>query len=116
MPFEELKNNIREIKENSEKYTDNSIRLIRLWIFKVFTKSVSLFIKFIFLILFVFLFIIFLSISLALFFAKITDSYLYGFLIVSGIYLLMILLIVYVKPRFMDKILLKNLSEIFFDD
>jgi hypothetical protein len=116
MPFEDVKDNIREIRENSEKYAESTIKLVKLWLFKVFAKSVSLFIKFIFVLLFVVFCLIFLSVSLALFLSDITGSYVYGFLIVSGIYAILIILLIYLKPVFIDKLILRNLSEIIFDD
>jgi hypothetical protein len=70
----------------------------------------------VFVLLFVVFCLIFLSVSLALFLSDITCSYVYGFLIVSGIYAVLVILLIYLKPVFIDKLILRNLSEIIFDD
>lgn len=116
MPFENLKDNLNEIQEESKAYIDNNIAYFKLWGFKVIMKSTTVALKFVLLTLCVSLFIIFASVALALTIGKLLDSYIYGFLIVSGIYLILAILLSFVKPKIVEGKILKRFSEIFFND
>lgn len=116
MPFENLKDNLNEIQEESKAYIDSNIAYFKLWGFKVIMQSTTVVLKFVLLTLCVSLFIVFASVALALTIGKFLDSYVYGFLIVAGIYLALAILLSFVKPKIVEGKILKRFSEIFFND
>ena len=60
--------------------------------------------------------LLFISIAGALAIGKVLDSTVFGFLIVSGIYLILALLLFLVKDKMVEGPILEKFSEIFFND
>lgn len=47
MPFEEIKENLEDIQENTKAYVETSLAYYKLWGFKVAMKSTTVMVKFI---------------------------------------------------------------------
>lgn len=116
MAFEELKENVDSIQENAKAYLESSISYYKLWGFKVAMKSTTMIIKFFLISICLMIFLLFISIAGAIALGEMMDSYLIGFLIIAGIYLILALLLFLVKDKIVEGPILEKFSEIFFND
>ena len=116
MALEELKDNIDDIQENAKAYVENSIAYYKLWGFKVAMKSTTLILKFILIAICMMIVLLFLSVAAALAIGDLLDSYVLGFLIVAGVYLVLAILLFMVKDKIVEGPILEKFSEIFFNE
>ncbi len=116
MAFQDIKEDLEQIQEESKAYINSSLAYYKLWGFKVAMKSTTMVLKFLLVILFASLFVLFASIALALVIGKALDNYIYGFLIVAGFYLLLTILVSLIKPQIVEGKILRKFSDIFFND
>lgn len=116
MAFQDIKDDIEQIQEETKALIDSNIAYFKLWGFKVTMKSTTIVLKFLLITLFATLFVLFASLALAIVIGKALDNYAYGFLIVAGFYLLLMLLAFLIKPQIVEGKILRNFSEIFFND
>lgn len=116
MAFQEINDNINKIQEDSKEFLETNIAYYKLWGFKVAMKSTTLVFKFFLILLFALLFIVFFSTALALLIGNLLDSYMLGFLIVAGFYFLLTIVVLFVKSKGVERLLLRRFSEIFFND
>ena len=116
MALEELQNNVEEIQKNTKAYIESSIAYYKLWGFKVAMKSTTLALKFFLIAICLVVVLLFVSVAGAIAIGKLLDSYVFGFLIVAGIYLVLALLLFLVKDKIVEGPILEKFSEIFFND
>ncbi|MEC4003548.1 competence protein [Flavobacterium sp. SUN052] len=116
MAFEELKENTDAIQENAKAYLESSISYYKLWGFKVAMKSTTLILKFFLIAMCLMIVLLFISIAGAMALGNLFHSYPIGFLIVSGIYLVLALLLFLVKDKIVEGPILEKFSDIFFND
>jgi hypothetical protein len=116
MAFEELKQNAEGIQENTKAYIETSLAYYKLWGFKVAMKSTTLMVKFFLIAFCLMIVLLFISIAGALVFGEMLNSYPLGFLSVAGIYLVLALILFFVKDRIVEGPILAKFSEIFFND
>lgn len=115
MAFDEWDDNAKSIKKETKSYIDSTIGYYKLWGLKVVAKSTKFLFKFI-VTMFCFLMLLFFaSMAGAMAIGNLIESQVVGFLIVTGFYLIITILILFTKNRFLDKIILKKLSSIFFE-
>ena len=114
--LEELKENVDNIQENTKAYIETSLAYYKLWGFKVAMKSTTLMVKFFLIAFCLMIVLLFISIAGALVFGEMLNSYPLGFLSVAGIYLVLALLLFFVKDRIVEGPILTKFSEIFFND
>jgi len=114
--LEELKENVDNIQENTKAYIETSLAYYKLWGFKVAMKSTTLMVKFFLIAFCLMIVLLFISIAGALVFGEMLNSYPLGFLSVAGIYLVLALLLFFVKDRIVEGPILAKFSEIFFND
>ena len=114
--LEELKENVDNIQENTKAYIETSLAYYKLWGFKVAMKSTTLMVKFFLIAFCLVIVLLFISIAGALFFGEMLNSYPLGFLSVAGIYLVLALILFFVKDRIVEGPILAKFSEIFFND
>jgi hypothetical protein len=114
--LEELKENVDNIQENTKAYIETSLAYYKLWGFKVAMKSTTLMVKFFLIAFCLMIVLLFISIAGALVFGEMLNSYPLGFLSVAGIYLVLALLLYFVKDRIVEGPILAKFSEIFFND
>lgn len=116
MAFEEVKQSTEDIQKQARAYIESNVAYYKLLGFKVAMKSTTTILKFVF-IFFIFLFfILFISIAGAFAIADLLDSYALGFLIIGGVYLLMVLVLFLFKATIIERPVLEKFSEIFFND
>lgn len=116
MALEELQDNIEDIQENAKGYIESSIAYYKLWGFKVAMKSTTLALKFILIAICLMIVLLFVSVAGALAIGNLLDSYVYGFLIVAGVYLILAALLFMVKDKIVEGPILEKFSDIFFND
>jgi hypothetical protein len=116
MAFEEIKENVNQIQEETKAYLDSSAAYYKLWGFKVAMKSASTIIKFSLVAICLSMVLLFGSIAGAIALGYALDNFAYGFLIVSGIYLLITLVLFLLKDKIVEGPVMAKFSEIFFND
>jgi len=116
MAFDELQENVDDIQENTKAYIESSLAYYKLVGFKVAMKSTTLMVKFFLIAMCLLIVLLFISVAGALAFGKLVDSYVFGFLIVAGIYLVLALLLFLVKDKIIEGPVLERFSEIFFNE
>jgi len=116
MAFEELKEHTENIQDQAQAYIESNIAYYKLWGFKVAMKSTAMILKFILIGLSLCMVLLFCSIAGALAIGKYLDSYVFGFLIVAGIYIILTVLIFLTKNKIVEGPILEKFSEIFFND
>jgi hypothetical protein len=116
MAFEEIKENVNQIQEETKAYLDSSAAYYKLWGFKVAMKSASTIIKFSLVAICLSMVLLFGSIAGAIALGYVLDNFAYGFLIVSGIYLLITLALFLLKDKIVEGPVMAKFSEIFFND
>lgn len=104
------------IKSQAEKVVVNHIKYYKLWGFKIIAKSASGLVKVFFIGLMSFLTLFFLALSGAFALGKYFGSNGIGFLIVGGIFLLIVLILVLLRKYIFDKPVLHYFSDIYFKD
>ena len=114
--LEELKENVDNIQENTKAYIETSLAYYKLWGFKVAMKSTTLMVKFFLIAFCLMIVLLFISIAGALVFGEMLNSYPLGFLSVAGIYLVLALILFFVKDRIVEGPILAKFSEIFFNE
>lgn len=116
MAFDELKENTQQIQEEAKAYLESTIEYYKLWGFKIIMKSTKMVVKVLLLSFFLMMFLIFGSVSAALAIGEAMESYWLGFLIVAGIYLLLILLLLFVRSKIIERQILRRCSTFLFND
>ncbi|MFZ4678649.1 MAG: competence protein [Flavobacterium sp.] len=114
--LDELKENVESIQENTKAYIETSLAYYKLFGFKVAMKSTTLMVKFFLIAFCLMIVLLFISIAGAFVFAEMLSSYPLGFLSVAGIYLVLALILFFVKDRIVEGPILAKFSEIFFND
>lgn len=93
--------------EVGKKYVEKTIHYYKLKLLKSITEDVSSLIKIVLVGLLSTIILIFLSISLAIYLGNLLSNNAIGYLIVSGIYLIILLLIVAIRKKIEKRVLLK---------
>lgn len=108
---------IEQLFNHFKEYLTNQVKIIKIEIAEKISTIVSTIISLFWVSLFIVLFVIFAGVALALFLGKLTGSNYIGFLIVSGVYLLLAIILWKGKNRFI-KIPVMNflLRQLFKED
>jgi uncharacterized membrane protein YdbT with pleckstrin-like domain len=114
--LEKIKESVEEIQEKVKDVIDSNIAYYKLWLFKVVTKSATVVLKVLLLAFFLVMFLFFSSIALALFLGKLFENNIVGFLLVGVVYLVLMLIVYFLKDKIVESTILKNFSKIFFND
>ena len=116
MAFEELKEHTEDIQRQAKEYIENSAAYYKLWGFKVAMRSTTMILKFVLIAMSLSMVLLFGSIAGAIALGYALDNFAYGFLIVSGIYLLITLALFLLKDKIVEGPVMAKFSEIFFND
>lgn len=114
MAFEDVKENIDDLKKQAKELLDVNIRYYKLWAFKLFMKSTTMMLKMFLLAIMLLIVTIFFSIALALGIGYWLDNFAYGFLIVGLIYLGVAIVIYKVQDKIVEGPILARFSKLFF--
>jgi len=115
MAFEELKENTQQIQEETKAYIESSIHYYKLWGFQFAMKSTLIIARFLLLGFFLML-ALFGSLAAAFAIGEAIGSTSLGFLIVAGFYFVLIILIYFLRLRFVEKQVLQRFSDLFFNN
>jgi uncharacterized ion transporter superfamily protein YfcC len=89
MAFEEVKDNVEDLKNEAKRVIDANLKYYKLWGFKILMKSTTMMLKLFLLAVMLMIVTIFFSIAAALGIGYWLDNFAWGFLIVGIIYLVM---------------------------
>ncbi len=116
MAFEDLKGHTDTIQDQAKVYFESHLAYYKLWGFKVAMKSTTLIFKFVLIGLCLSMVLVFASVALAFAISAALDSYTFGFLSVGGMYLVVGVLLFFIKDKMVEGPILEKFSEIFFND
>ena len=116
MAFEELKEEMEQIQQETKAYLESSVSYYKLWGFKVAMKSTFVILKFLIMLLCLAMVLLFLSIAGAIAIGHAFDNLAYGFLIIGGVYLLLTIAFLLIKDKLIEGKVMAKFSEIFFND
>lgn len=112
MAFEEVKENVEDLKQQAKELLDANIRYYKLWGFKMLMKTNAMILKMIMLGILAILILLFFSVALALGIGYALDNHAYGFLIVGCIYLACFFIVYSVRDKIVEGQLLARFSRI----
>jgi hypothetical protein len=112
---EQKKPFFEETQEMIEDYVGNRIQLLKLQTAEKSSKLVSLLLTVLVMALLCFFILLFLSITAGYFLAQKTGSLFTGFGIVAIFYVVLLVVILYLRKRFLDKYISDTVIKIFFD-
>lgn len=113
--FGKIKENLNEVQAQTRDFVESNLEYYKLWVFKVVTKSASSLLKIILIGVFLLMVVVFFSIAGALAIGYALDNFVYGFLIVGGIYLILSIIVYNLKNRIEEPII-KAFSDIFYNE
>lgn len=114
MAFEEVKENIDDLKKQAKELLDVNIRYYKLWGFKLLMKSTTMMLKMFLLAIMLLIVTIFFSIALALGIGYWLDNFAYGFLIVGVMYLVVAIFVYKIQDKIVEGPILARFSRLFF--
>lgn len=116
MAFEELKDQSERVQEETRAYIASTIEYYKLWGFKVAMKSTSLATKFVLVMVCVIMVFLFGSVAAAIAIGEALNNFVTGFLIVGGLYVVLLVLILLFKDKIVEGPMIRKYSEIFFNE
>lgn len=116
MAFEDIKDNLSDIKHNSEELINTTIDYYRLWGFKVTAKAGSKFMTLLLVSIFIMMALFLFSLGAAFALAAYFESNAIGFLIIGLFYLVIALIAYLCRKSLVERPFIKKLSEIIFND
>lgn len=115
MAFEEIKEQMDHVEQGVKSYVRNSLDFYRLQSFRSMMKGVTIAAKVLVICGFTFLCLLFLSFSLAFWIGDELESTAQGFLVVGGFYVLIVIVLFFIRGL-VEKPLLKKFSKFYFDE
>jgi hypothetical protein len=116
MAFQEIKENSEDLLEQAKTFLETNVSYYKLWLFKATMKSTTMLLKLFLLGVMLVMVTFFLSIAAALAIGYGLGNFVYGFLIVGGIYLILSIIIYKIQDKIVEGPILKKFSEFFFND
>ncbi len=98
-----------------EEYISNRLQLIKMQTSEKSAKLVSLVFAGLVIALLAFFILLFISIMAGYYFSELTHSQFYGFGIVAAFYIVLLVLVLYLRKRFLDKYISDLVVRIFFE-
>lgn len=111
-----LTNNIAELNDSVKQYVQIKFDLFKLMLLKKSSSFVSYILGYLVIILFSLFIIMFLGAAFAIWYGQKFNNYLEGVLIATGILVLLAVLFIIFRKRILTNPLLKNFSEVLFED
>ncbi|MCC9042119.1 hypothetical protein LNQ81_05365 [Myroides sp. M-43] len=116
MAFEDIKDNISDIRKDSEELINTSLDYYRLWGFKVTAKAGSKFMTLLLVSLFIMMSLFLFSLCAAYALAVYFESNAIGFLMMGTFYLIIAFIAYIFRKPLVERPFIKKLSEIIFND
>ena len=116
MAFEEIKENTEDLKHQAKILLDTNVQYYKLLGVKIVAKTATTSLKGIVMLILGLKILLFLSIALAMGLGYWLDNFAYGFLIVSGIYLVITLIAFKVIDKVIEKSVIEKISSKIFKD
>jgi hypothetical protein len=116
MAFEELKESTQKIQEETKAYVESTVQYYKLWGFQFIMKSTRTIVKLILIGFFLLIAFLFGSIAAAMAIGDAMDNMALGFLIVAGGYFVLVILIMLLRLKFVERYILRTFSKLFFND
>ena len=116
MAFEDIKENSEDLLEQAKTFLESNVSYYKLWLFKATMKSTTMLLKLFLLSVMLVMVTVFFSIAAALTIGYGLGNFVYGFLIVGGIYLILSIIIYKIQDNIVEGPILKKFSEFFFND
>ncbi len=104
-----------ETRQKAEEYVKERIMLFKMELLEKVSKVAAGILSVMFLALIVFFIVFFLSIMAGWYFAYLTGSEVYGFGIVAGIYIVLLIIFLIVRKRLIEVKVVNSLIDILFD-
>ncbi|OYQ48627.1 hypothetical protein CHU92_00635 [Flavobacterium cyanobacteriorum] len=114
MAFEEVKENVEDLRRQAKELLDANIRYYKLYIFRKINRAASKAFTALFLGIMVVFVLIFFSIALAIAIGNAINDLASGFLIVGGLYIVVTVIMYYTIGKYLEKRILEKLSRKFF--
>ncbi len=116
MAFEKLTNSIQELKDSVRSFAESNVEYYKLSLYKKVVKTATSLVTAVLIGFFVIFFLLFLSIAVAVHISAVLDQPSVGFYIVAGFYLLIIIFILVIGRKLIEKkFLIKSSRKIFKD-
>jgi multidrug efflux pump subunit AcrB len=116
MAFEEIKENVEQIQEEFHDYVENSVGFYKLKFFKLSMKSMIIILKYSLILAFILMVVFFTSIGLAFALSNHFGSYIIGFCVVGGVYFILGLVFFMLNKKWIERLIIKKFSKIFFNN
>lgn len=116
MAFEELKDSTQKIQEETKAYVESTVQYYKLRGFQFIMKSTRTVVKLILVGFFLMLIFLFGSVAAAIAIGDALNSMALGFLILAGAYFILVLLILFLRLRFIERPILRTFSKLFFNE
>ncbi len=116
MVLDDIKDDVSQIQEDTKAYVETTVEYFKLRGFKMVAKSATVLLKLLLVTITALMMLIFASIAGAVAIGEAIESPTLGFLIVAGIYFVLFVLFVMLKPRRIEKSVLRRFSDIIFND
>ena len=113
MAFEEVKDNVEDLRHEAKRLIDANLKYYKLWGFKILMKSTTMMLKLFLLAVMLMIVTIFFSIAAALGIGYWLGNFAWGFLIVGFIYLVLAIIVYYVQDKIVEGPMLSRFSKIF---
>jgi hypothetical protein len=104
-----------DTRQKAQEYVKERIMLFKMELLEKVSKVAAGMLSVMFLVLIVFFIVFFLSIMTGYYFASLTGSLFYGFAIVAGIYILLLIIFLLIKKKVIDVRITNALIDVFFD-
>ena len=113
--FGKLKGSIEDIREETKELIESNLAYYKLWVFKVITKSSVALLKILLIGILLVVVFVFFSVAAAIAIGYALDNFAYGFLIIGGFYLILSLVVYYLKDK-IERPVIEKFSEIFYNE
>lgn len=114
--FDNLKEDTKGLSDNVQAYIENRLNYLKLDAFKKGMLGITTLVKIILISVLGLISFFFLSIALAIWLGEILGNPSYGYLIVGGFYIFLIILVFVFVKKAIEKVVLKKFAKLFFDE
>ena len=113
--FGKIKESLNDVQSQTRDFVESNLEYYKLWVFKVITKSASSLFKVVLIGMLLVMVMVFFSVAGALAIGYALGNFIYGFLIVGGVYLVLSIIVYSLKNRIEEPII-KAFSDIFYNE